>query len=77
MGVGVGFSFKFRIFSGGIDIISLIIRKKIGRDVGSIFFIINGIILLFVGFLFGWKYVLYLMVIIFVLSRVIDVIFIK
>ncbi|HGD4161188.1 TPA: YitT family protein [Streptococcus agalactiae] len=77
MGAGVGFSFKSRISSGGTDIISLTIRKKTGRDVGSISFIINGIILLFAGLLFGWKYALYSMVTIFVSSRVTDAIFTK
>ena len=77
MGVGVGFSLKSRISSGGTDIISLIIRRKTGRDVGSISLMINGIIMLFAGVFFGWQYALYSMVTIFISSRVTNAIFTK
>ncbi|MDS8157588.1 YitT family protein, partial [Streptococcus pneumoniae] len=68
---------KSRISSGGTDIVSLTIRKKTGRDVGNISLIVNGIIMVFAGILFGWKYALYSMVTIFVSSRVTDAIFTK
>lgn len=77
MGVGIGFSLKSRISSGGTDIVSLTIRKKTGRDVGNISLIVNGIIMIFAGILFGWKYALYSMVTIFISSRVTDAIFTK
>lgn len=70
MGTGVGFSLKSRISSGGTDIVSLTIRKKTGRDVGSIALMVNGVIMIFAGILFGWQYALYSMVTIFVSSRV-------
>ena len=77
MGTGIGFGLKSRISSGGTDIVSLTIRKKTGRDVGNISLIVNGIIMIFAGILFGWKYALYSMVTIFVSSRVTDAIFTK
>lgn len=77
MGTGIGFGLKSRISSGGTDIVSLTIRKKTGRDVGNISLIVNGIIMVFAGILFGWKYALYSMVTIFVSSRVTDAIFTK
>ncbi|MFS1664225.1 YitT family protein [Streptococcus sp. zg-JUN1979] len=77
MGVGIGYGLKSRISSGGTDIISLAIRKKTGRDVGSISLMVNGVIMVFAGVLFGWKYALYSMVTIFVSSRVTDAIFTK
>lgn len=77
MGTGIGFGLKSRISSGGTDIISLTIRKKTGRDVGSISLIVNGIIMLFAGYFFGWEYALYSMVTIFVSSRVTDALFTK
>ena len=55
MGTGVGFSLKSRISSGGTDIVSLTIRKKTGRDVGSISLMVNGVIMIFAGILFGWQ----------------------
>ena len=77
MGAGVGFGLRSRISSGGTDIVSLTIRKKTGRDVGSISLIVNAIIMFFAGLLFGWQYALYSMVTIFVSSRVTDAIFTK
>ena len=46
-----------------------------GRSVGSISLLVNGIIMLFAGLLFGWQYALYSMVTIFVSSRVTDALF--
>ena len=77
MGAGIGFGLKSRISSGGTDIVSLTISKKTGRDVGNISLIVNGIIMIFAGILFGWKYALYSMVTIFISSRVTDAIFTK
>ena len=77
MGSGVGYGLKSRISSGGTDIISLIIRKKTGRDVGNISLVINGVIMVFAGFLFGWQYAFYSMIAIFVSSRVTNAIYTK
>ena len=77
MGAGIGFGLKSRISSGGTDIVSLTIRKKTGRDVGNISLIVNGIIMILAGILFGWKYALYSKVTIFISSRVTDAIFTK
>ncbi|AND80185.1 hypothetical protein A0O21_09345 [Streptococcus pantholopis] len=77
MGLGVGYGLRTNISSGGTDIVSLLIRKKTGRDVGSISLLINGLIMIFAGLLFGWQYALYSMVTIFVSSRVTDAVFTK
>lgn len=77
MGAGIGYSLKSKISSGGTDIVSLTIRKKTGRDVGNISLVVNGIIMIFAGFLFGWQYALYSMVTIFVSSRVTNAIYTK
>lgn len=77
MGAGIGYGLKSRISSGGTDIISLYIRKKTGRDVGSISLAVNGLIMVFAALLFGWKYALYSMVTIFVSSRMTNAIFTK
>ena len=77
MGTGIGYGLKSRISSGGTDIVSLTIRKKTGRDVGNISLMVNGLIMIFAGLLFGWQYALYSMVTIFVSSRVTDALFTK
>ena len=77
MGTGIGFALRSNISSGGTDIVSLTIRKRTGKNVGSISFFVNGTIMLIAGLTFGWKYALYSMITIFVSSRVTDAIFTK
>ena len=77
MGTGVGFALKNNISSGGTDIVSLTVRKRTGRNVGSISFMVNGVIMLIAGVTFGWTYALYSMITIFVSSRVTDAVFTK
>ncbi|MCB8586358.1 YitT family protein, partial [Escherichia coli] len=68
---------KNNISSGGTDIVSLTVRKRTGRNVGSISFMVNGVIMLIAGLTFGWTYALYSMITIFVSSRVTDAVFTK
>ncbi|CAM3045133.1 YitT family protein [Lactococcus hircilactis] len=75
MGFGVGNAMKSGISSGGTDIVSLYMRKKNGRTVGTLSFIVNGVIVFIAGALFGWEYMLYSIIAIFVNSRVQDAIF--
>ncbi|GBG96455.1 YitT family protein [Lactococcus termiticola] len=75
MGFGVGNAMKSGISSGGTDVVSLYIRKKTGRTVGRLAFIVNGCIVFVAGLLFGWEYMLYSLVGIFVSSRVQDAVF--
>lgn len=77
MGTGIGFALRNNISSGGTDIVSLTIRKRTGRNVGNISFLVNGSIMLIAGVIFGWKYALYSMITIFVSSRVTDAVFTK
>ena len=77
MGTGIGFALRSNISSGGTDMVSLTIRKRTGKNVGSISFFVNGTIMLIAGLTFGWKYALYSMITIFVSSRVTDAVFTK
>ncbi|MCL2858733.1 MAG: YitT family protein [Streptococcaceae bacterium] len=75
LGFGVGNAMKSGISSGGTDIISLYIRRKTGRTVGTLGFIVNGAIIFLAGVLFGWQSMLYSLIAIFVSSRVQDAIY--
>ncbi|MGT2826246.1 YitT family protein [Streptococcus himalayensis] len=77
LGAGIGFALRSNISSGGTDIVSLTIRKRTGKNVGSISLLVNGTIMLIAGVTFGWKYALYSMITIFVSSRVTDAVFTK
>lgn len=77
MGSGIGYALRSGISSGGTDIISLYIRKKTGRQVGNISLVFNGVIVIVAGMLFGWQYMFYSLLTIFVSSRVTDAIYTK
>ncbi|MDM8213603.1 YitT family protein [Enterococcus hirae] len=77
MGAGIGFALRNGISSGGLDIISLTIRRKTGKTVGSISMVFNVFIMFAAGLLFGWPYMFYSAIAIFVSGKVTDVIYIK
>ena len=77
LGTGIGFALKNNVSSGGTDIVSILIRKKTGKQVGSISLLVNASIMLVAGMTFGWKYALYSMVSLFISSRMTDAIFVK
>ncbi|MFW7374178.1 YitT family protein [Vagococcus fluvialis] len=76
-GLGVGLALKSGLSSGGLDIVSVTIRKMTGKNVGSLNIIINACIILTSGFLFGWPYAFYSAFSIFVNGKVVDVVFTK
>ncbi|MBA1434605.1 YitT family protein [Bombilactobacillus bombi] len=71
-GVGTGLALKNELSTGGLDIISIVLRKKIGKSVGSINIAFNILVVLGAGCLFGWVQALYTILSIFVNGRVID-----
>ncbi|WP_057491138.1 YitT family protein [Streptococcus orisasini] len=77
MGVGIGFALRNNVSSGGTDIVSLLVRKKTGRKVGTVSLVVNVLIMAVAGMTFGWQYALYSMVTIFVSSRMTDAVFVK
>ena len=58
-GVGIGYALKNGLSSGGLDFVSIAIRKRTGKTIGSISIFFNIVILFAAGILFGWQYALY------------------
>lgn len=77
MGAGIGYALKNGLSSGGLDFISIAIRKKTGKTIGSISIIFNFFILLAAGLLFGWQSALYSSLAIFVCGKVTDAVYTK
>lgn len=71
-GVGTGLALKNGMSTGGLDIISIVLRKKLGKSVGTINIAFNILVVLGAGCLFGWVQALYTILSIFVNGRVID-----
>ena len=76
-GSGIGFVLKNGVSSGGLDILSITIRKKTGRSVGSISIYFNALIVFVAGYLFGWQYMFYSALSIFVSGKVTDAVYTK
>ncbi|WP_270789015.1 YitT family protein [Enterococcus diestrammenae] len=77
MGAGVGYTLKSGLSSGGLDFVSIAIRKKTGKTIGSISITFNLLIMIAAGLLFGWKYALYSAIAIFVSGKVTDAVYTK
>lgn len=71
-GVGTGLALKNEMSTGGLDIISIVLRKKLGKSIGTINIAFNVLVVVGAGFLFGWVQALYTILSIFVNGRVID-----
>ncbi|UQS81535.1 YitT family protein [Bombilactobacillus folatiphilus] len=74
-GFGTGLSLKNELSTGGLDIIGIVLRKKVGESVGTINLTFNLIVVIGSGFLFGWIHALYTILSIFINSRVIDALY--
>lgn len=77
MGVGIGFALKNGLSSGGLDILSITIRKRTGTSVGSISIIFNIMIMLMAGILFSWQYMFYSALAIFMSGKLTDALYTK
>lgn len=74
---GVGFSLRAGGSSGGFDILGSIITRKRDVPMGTVLFVMDGLVILSLGFFKSWDSALYAMLCIFVKSRVVDMIHIR
>lgn len=72
--VGIGFTLKWGASTGGLDIIAMVLSRMNDRPVGTYFFMLNGLIIITAGFLYGWEKALYTLVTLYASTRVIDAI---
>ena len=72
--VGVGLTLKWGASTGGMDIIAMILSRLKDKPVGTYFFLMNSVIIITAGQLYGWEKALYTLVTLYVSTRVIDAI---
>jgi uncharacterized membrane-anchored protein YitT (DUF2179 family) len=72
--VGVGITLKYGASTGGMDIIAMLLSRMKDRPVGTYFFILNAVIIVTAGSLYGWEKALYTLVTLYASTRVIDAI---
>lgn len=73
-GVGIGLILKYSGTSGGLDIIAIVISRSSNVSVGLLLTIMNGIIVVFSGTIFGWDLALYTLLSIYITGKIIDTI---
>jgi Uncharacterized conserved protein len=76
-GYSLGLALKHGISTGGMDALVVTLRQWTGQTVGLISMVLNGVIILAAGFLFGWPYAFYSLVSIFVSGKVTDLVYVK
>lgn len=74
LAVGVGITLKWGASTGGLDIIAMILSRQKDKPVGNYMLILNGVIILTAGYLYGWQKALYTLVFLYTSTRVIDTI---
>ncbi|MBB5887400.1 YitT family protein [Lactovum miscens] len=75
MGIGIGYVMRLGISSGGTDIVALTIRKKTGMSVGYLSTVVNGVVILTAGILFGPQHLFYSLIYVFINGRMVDTVF--
>jgi uncharacterized membrane-anchored protein YitT (DUF2179 family) len=74
LGAGAGLCLKSSGSLGGTDILSIMLLKRFSIKIGNTVLAVNLVVLLIVAFLYSLEAVLYTMIIVFVASKVIDIV---
>jgi len=74
LGAGVGLVIRYGGALDGIEIVSILISKKLRMAVGQVIMLFNVIIFLVAGFVFEWSSAMYSMVTYYIAIKVIDIV---
>ncbi|MBM7653719.1 YitT family protein [Neobacillus cucumis] len=74
LAIGVGITLKWGASTGGVDIIAMVLSRMKDKPIGPYMFVLNGVIILTAGYLYGWEKALYTLVTLYTSTRVIDAI---
>ena len=71
-GIGCGLTFRHGFLGGGLDVLKKIISDKLKIPMGKAIFIVDAILVISGGFIFGLNSVLYAIIILYISSNVTD-----
>lgn len=71
-GIGMGILFRNKSSQGGLDVLSVIIRRKYNINIGTGLMFLNTFVILFSSLLFGYKPALYTLIQLFIGYTVLD-----
>jgi uncharacterized membrane-anchored protein YitT (DUF2179 family) len=72
--VGVGITLKYGASTGGMDIIAMLLSRMKDKPVGTYLFLLNGLIIVTAGIIYGAEKALYTLVTLYATTRVVDAI---
>lgn len=72
--IGIGLTLKYGASTGGMDIIAMLLSRSKDKPVGTYLFILNGVIIIAAGILYGAEKSLYTLVTLYASTRVVDAI---
>lgn len=74
LGAGVGLAIRFGGSLDGVEIVSILLAKKLRMPVGQIIMIFNVVIFVFAGFVFGWDSAMYSIFTYYIAIKLIDIV---
>ena len=74
LGIGVGFVIRYGACLDGVETIAILINKKTSFSVGQVILLINLVIYMVAGILFGWDRALYSIMTYFITYKIIDIV---
>ncbi|MEX2415633.1 MAG: YitT family protein [Paenibacillaceae bacterium] len=77
IGIGTGITLRVGGSTGGFDIIGSILTRKRDFPLGMVMFLLNGLVILCLGFLDNWDSALYSMLTIYIAGKIVDTIHIR
>jgi len=74
LGIGVGLVIRFGGCLDGVEVVSILLSKKLRMSVGQIIMIFNVFIFIIAGFIFGWDSAMYSMFTYYIAIKMIDIV---
>ena len=74
LGIGVGFVIRYGACLDGVETVAILINKKTSFSVGQVILLVNLVIYMVAGVLFGWDRALYSIMTYFITYKLIDIV---
>ncbi len=72
IGISNGLTSKTGLSSGGVDTIIHILSRNLKKSQGSLYLLINGLIILVGAYQYGWRILLYALIVLYIVSMITD-----
>ena len=72
IGISNGLTSKTGLSSGGVDTVIHILSRHLKKSQGSLYLVVNGLIILIGGYQYGWRIVLYALIVLYIVSIITD-----